>query len=86
MTTSSRKKGMLPVRLGIEPDNRSALEGLGLNPELSNTMSDKQLDQYVIEEEYKRVIEWYKSKGREDEGVHAANEFRSEALRRINTE
>jgi len=83
VTTSSRK-GMLPVRLGIEPDNATALEGLGLNPELSNTMSDRQLDEHVIEEEYKRVIEWYKSKDREAEGVHAANEFRSKALKQIN--
>ena len=85
MTTSSRK-GMLPVRLGIEPDNKSALEGLGLNPELSDKMNDKQLDEYVIEEEYKRVIEYYKSKGKEAEGVQAANEFRSKALKQINTQ
>ncbi len=82
MTTSSRK-GMLPVRLGIEPDNATALEGLGLNPELSNTMSDRQLDEHVIEEEYKRVIEWFKSKDNETEGIKAANEFKSLALKQI---
>ena len=26
MTTSSRKKGILPVRLGLEPDNKTALK------------------------------------------------------------
>jgi len=49
-------------------------------------MNDKQLDEYVIEEEYKRVIEYYKSKGKEAEGVQAANEFRNKALKQISTQ
>ena len=63
MTTSSRKndKGILPVRLGLEPDNKTALSELGMDPALADTMTSEQLDKLIIENEYTEGIEWYKS-------------------------
>ena len=54
MTTSSRKndKGILPVRLGLEPDNKTALSELGMDPALADTMTSEQLDKLIIENEY----------------------------------
>ena len=51
MTTSSRKndKGILPVRLGLEPDNKTALSELGMDPALADTMTSEQLDKLIIE-------------------------------------
>ena len=49
MTTSSRKndKGILPVRLGLEPDNKTALSELGMDPALADTMTSEQLDKLI---------------------------------------
>mgnify|MGYP001222381469 CR=1 FL=1 len=82
MTTSSRK-GMLPVRLGIEPDNKTALAGLNMDPSLADTMSDRQLDELVIQNEHNRIINWYNSQGRQKEGMKAAAEYKSKALENI---
>ena len=50
MTTSSRKpSGILPVRLGIEPDNKTALSELVMDESLANSMTDRQLDELIIE-------------------------------------
>ena len=52
MTTSSRKKGILPVRLGLEPDNKTALKELKMDPDLANKMTDEELDKLIIDKEY----------------------------------
>ena len=82
MTTSSRKaSGILPVRLGLEPDNKTALEELGIDVSLADSMSDRQLDEYIIEQEYNRVKEYYDNKG--EDGERYAADWRREALRKI---
>ena len=48
MTTSSRKKGILPVRLGLEPDNKTALKELKMDPDLANKMTDEELDKLRV--------------------------------------
>ncbi len=85
MTTSSRKneKGILPVRLGLQPDNKTALKELGMDPALADTMSDKQLDELIIETEYNDSLEWYKSKGREQEGLKNMSNWKRSALEQI---
>ena len=85
MTTSSRKKsGILPVRLGLEPDNKTALEELGIDVSLADSMSDRQLDEYIIEQEYNRVKEYYANKG--EDGERYAADWRKEALRKIDAD
>jgi len=82
VTTSSRKaSGILPVRLGLEPDNKTALEELGIDVSLADSMSDRQLDEYIIEQEYNRVKEYYDNKG--EDGERYAADWRREALRKI---
>lgn len=83
MTTSSPKKrpGILPVRLGIEPDNKTALQELGMDPGLADKMTDRQLDEMIIEKEYERVKEYYANKG--EEGEVYARDWKREALRKI---
>ena len=51
MTTSSRKKGILPVRLGLEPDNKTALRQLGMDETLADTMSDREIDELIVNNE-----------------------------------
>ena len=70
MTTSSHKKGILPVRLGLQPDTKTALTELGMDPELDNTMSDAALDELIIENEYQRILKFYEGK---DESGNAKN-------------
>ena len=82
MTTSSRK-GMLPVRLGIEPDNETALSKLNLDPNLAKTMTDKQLNEYVIEKECERIRNWYENNDKKAEGISAANDYKRQAMQRI---
>ena len=47
MTTSSRKKGILPVRLGLEPDNKTALKELKMDPDLADKMTDEEPVSYT---------------------------------------
>ena len=83
MTTSSRKpSGILPVRLGIEPDNKTALRELGMDESLADSMSDRELDELIIEKEYERVKEYYVSNG--EDGERYAADWKREALRKIN--
>ncbi len=82
MTTSSRKPaGILPVRLGLEPDNKTALSELGMDEALADTMTDRELDELIIETEYNRVKEYYASKG--EDGEQYANDWKREALSKI---
>ena len=85
MTTSSRKndKGILPVRLGWEPDNKTALSELGMDPALADTMTSEQLDKLIIENEYTEGIEWYKSQDLEKEGYKNMGNWKQFALNRI---
>ena len=85
MTTSSRKndKGILPVRLGLEPDNKTALSELGMDPALADTMTSEQLDKLIIENEYTEGIEWYKSQDLEKEGHKNMGNWKQFALNRI---
>lgn len=85
MTTSSRKKpGILPVRLGIEPDNKTALSELGMETSLADSLTDRQLDEMIIEKEYNRILEYYESKG--EDGTQQASAWRKSALKIIEDE
>lgn len=82
MTTSSRKQpGILPVRLGLEPDNKTALRELKMDESLADKMTDRQLDELIIETEYKRVQEYYANKG--EDGEQYARDWKQEAYRKI---
>ena len=82
MTTSSHKKGILPVRLGLEPDTKTALKGLGMDPDLDNQMSAQELDELIIENEYQRGLQWYISENREPEGLKNMGQWKREALQK----
>lgn len=82
MTTSSRKKGILPVRLGLEPDNKTALRQLGMDENLADTMSDRDLDMLIIDNETARIKEYYSSK--DIDGTQQAAEYRQQAIRNLN--
>ena len=82
MTTSSRKKGILPVRLGLEPDNKTALRQLGMDENLADTMSDRDLDMLIIDNETARIKEYYSSKN--IDGTQQAAEYRQQAIRNLN--
>ena len=45
MNTSSHKKGILPVKLGLQPDNKTALKELGMDPSLADQMTDEHHEQ-----------------------------------------
>ena len=79
MTTSSHKD-MLPVRLGLEPDNATALAEAGYDPALANQMNGSQIDEYIINQEYNRVLEYYKDN---PEGERLAADWKREAMNRI---
>jgi len=82
VTTSSRKQpGILPVRLGLEPDNKTALRELKMDESLADKMTDRQLDELIIETEYKRVQEYYANKG--EDGEQYARDWKQEAYRKI---
>tara|TARA_R110000751_G_scaffold37153_7_gene90304 strand:- start:3009 stop:3272 length:264 start_codon:yes stop_codon:yes gene_type:complete len=84
VTTSSRKKGILPVRLGLQPDTKTALRELGMDESLADTMTDRQLDELIIENETTRIREYYKSQDPNGpDGSMKANEYKQEALRII---
>jgi len=85
VTTSSRKRqGILPVRLGLEPDNKTALIELGMDASLADSMTDRQLDELIIEKEYERVKEYYANKG--EDGEQYAKDWKQEAYRKINAD
>ncbi len=85
MTISSRKKpGILPVRLGIEPDNKTALSGLGIDTSLADSMTDRELDEFIIEQEYNRVKEYYANKG--EDGEAYARDWKREAYLKIDAD
>jgi len=83
VNTSSRKKGILPVRLGLQPDNKTALDELGMDTALADRMTDQQLDELIIENEYLRVLDYYTTEGRPQEGITAANNWKKEALQKV---
>jgi len=82
VTTSSRKKGILPVRLGLEPDNKTALRQLGMDENLADTMSDRDLDMLIIDNETARIKEYYSSK--DIDGTQQAAEYRQQAIKNLN--
>ncbi len=83
MTTSSHKKGILPVRLGLEPDTKTALSELGMDPALADTMTDDQLDKLIIDNQYTEGMEWYKSKDMEKQGLKNMGNWKQAALKQI---
>lgn len=83
MNTSSRKKGILPVRLGLQPDNKTALEELDMDAALADRMTDQQLDELIIENEYLRVLDYYTSEGMPEQGISAANNWKKQALQKV---
>ena len=83
MTTSSHKKGILPVRLGLEPDTKTALEGLGMDPALDNQMTDQELDELIIENEYQRILNFYDKKNNLEEGRRSADNWKRQALQKV---
>ena len=83
MTTSSHKKGILPVRLGLQPDTKTALAELKMDVTLADRMTDQQLDELIIEDEYLRILDYYKSEGDEQEGLTNMGNWRKAALKQI---
>tara|TARA_R100000742_G_C4276728_1_gene98012 strand:- start:2320 stop:2580 length:261 start_codon:yes stop_codon:yes gene_type:complete len=81
VTTSSHKKGILPVRLGLEPDNKTALKELGMDPALDDQMNDQQLDELIIENEYNEALDWYRSQGNEEQGLKNMGKWKRAALK-----
>lgn len=81
MTTSSRKKGILPVRLGLEPDNKTALRQLGMDETLADTMSDREIDELIVNNETARIKEYYASK--DLDGTRQAEEYKQQAMKNI---
>jgi len=83
VTTSSHKKGILPVRLGLQPDTKTALNELGMDPNLDNQMTDQELDELIIENEYQRIINFYTKKNNLEEGMKSANDWKRQALQKV---
>tara|TARA_B100000287_G_scaffold405332_1_gene428815 strand:+ start:1160 stop:1420 length:261 start_codon:yes stop_codon:yes gene_type:complete len=83
VTTSSHKKGILPVRLGLEPDTKTALKELGMDPALDDQMTDQELDEFIIETEYNEALEWYRSQDNEQQGLKTMGDWKRAALKRI---
>ena len=81
MTTSSRKKGILPVRLGLEPDNKTALRQLGMDETLADTMSDREIDELIVNNETARIKEYYA--GKDLDGTRQAEEYKQQAMKNI---
>ena len=82
MTTSSHKKGILPVRLGLQPDTKTALNELGMDPTLDNQMTDQEIDELIIENEYQRILNFYDKKNNLEEGTRSANNWKRQALQK----
>lgn len=51
---------------------------------LADTMTDRELDELIIETEYNRVKEYYASKG--EDGEQYANDWKREAFSKINAD
>jgi|TARA_Y100001973_G_C4925074_1_gene198228 hypothetical protein len=80
VNTSSHKKGILPVKLGLQPDNKTALKELGMDPSLADQMTDEQLDEHIIQTEHDRIVDFYNGKGMEEEGMQRARDYKNQAL------
>jgi hypothetical protein len=80
VNTSSRK-GILPVRLGIEPDTKTALSELNMDPSLADSMTDKELDLLIIDNEYNRIVDYYNSEGKD--GKKPAGIWKAHAMKQI---
>lgn len=80
MNTSSRK-GILPVRLGIEPDTKTALSELNMDPSLADSMTDKELDLLIIDNEYNRIVDYYNSEGKD--GKKPAGIWKAHAMKQV---
>ena len=80
MNTSSRK-GILPVRLGIQPDTQTALSELNMDPNLTNSMTDKELDLLIIDNEYQRILKFYE--GKDEDGKGPVNTWKAYAMQQI---
>ena len=83
MTTSSHKKGILPVRLGLQPDTKTALNELGMDPNLDNQMTYQELDELIIENEYQRILNFYDKKNNLEEGRRSADNWKRQALQKV---
>ena len=83
MTTSSHKKGILPVRLGLQPATKTALNELGMDPNLDNQMTDQELDELIIENEYQRILNFYDKKNNLEEGRRSADNWKRQALQKV---
>tara|TARA_R100001460_G_scaffold36834_2_gene70713 strand:+ start:659 stop:922 length:264 start_codon:yes stop_codon:yes gene_type:complete len=84
VTTSSPKKGILPVRLGLQPDTKTALAELKMDVTLADRMNDQQLDELIIENEYLRILDYYTEQGLSEEGKTNAHEWKKQALAKVN--
>ena len=80
MNISSRK-GILPVRLGIEPDNKTALSELKMDPSLADSMTDRELDLLIIDNEYNRIVDYYNSEGKD--GKKPAGIWKAHAMKQM---
>ena len=79
MTTSSPKyKDVLPVRLGIEPDNKTALKELGMDPALADTMDGYELDMKIIDHEFQRIKKYYND---HPEKMKYAEDWKAQAIK-----
>ena len=83
MTTSSHKKGILPVRLGLQPDTKTALNELEMDPNLDDQMTDQELDELIIENEYQRILNFYDKKNNLEEGRKSADNWKRQALQKV---
>jgi len=82
VTTSSHKKGILPVRLGLQPDTKTALNELEMDPNLDDQMTNQELDELIIENEYQRGLKWYIDQDNEAEGLKNMGQWKREALQK----
>lgn len=55
-----------------------------MSESLADTMSDRELDELIIETEYNRVKEYYASKG--ESGEQYATDWKREAYRKIDAD
>jgi len=83
VTTSSHKKGILPVRLGLQPDTKTALNELEMDPNLDDQMTNQELDELIIENEYQRIINFYTKNNNLEEGMKSANNWKRQALQKV---
>ena len=55
-----------------------------MDESLANSMTDRQLDELIIETEYQRIKEYYNANNAGPEGEQAAADWKKEAYRKIN--